>query len=587
MMMKIEKSIKVISFDVFDTLVMRILNPEDLYKCIEKYLVNTKSERFKNFAKNRVRAERQLKNKSDSYTLDEIYSGTEYSLEEQHELANVEREFEINNIVVKPEGKWIYREALDARKPIVCTSDMYLDSKTIQTILHNCGYDEITKIYVSCENRRTKRTGELFSVVCKDLKIGYKELLHIGDATRSDFLIPIEKGIHAKKISKRNGIRTKQEYYYQLGFSLFGVLVYVFCRWIHDQKDNKNLIFLAREGVFLSECYHELFPEDQFEILYVSREAVSKGVALTALKNKNCRDVSEVLEFQKRETVEKFIKRIGADNAEIENKLYNEKVKKEDSIKEKLEEILQCFGDNLMESVSEYHEVFQKYLCQVLKEENIFVDIGWKGSMQEMISQYLMRNQMDYRISGLYMGIMDTNEKKGYWFNDNKQICQYVLNFSGLIEILFMPCHGTTKGYKINDNGIVVPILGESEFSKESQKLIKEFQRGVLEFITRNKKIYKVYKEMNHYERNIIKFGNDVGKAEIENLGQLEFYDNGKTMKLVEKVSIWNPKQFLGAFSESKWKTAFLKRNIKIPLPYGCIVAALRQIMENSTSKRI
>lgn len=92
MMMKIEKSIKVISFDVFDTLVMRILNPEDLYKCIEKYLVNTKSERFKNFAKNRVRAERQLKNKSDSYTLDEIYSGTEYSLEEQHELANVERE---------------------------------------------------------------------------------------------------------------------------------------------------------------------------------------------------------------------------------------------------------------------------------------------------------------------------------------------------------------------------------------------------------------------------------------------------------------------------------------------------------------
>ena len=37
-------------------------------------------------------------------------------LKEQHELANVEREFEINNIVVKPEGKWIYREALDARK---------------------------------------------------------------------------------------------------------------------------------------------------------------------------------------------------------------------------------------------------------------------------------------------------------------------------------------------------------------------------------------------------------------------------------------------------------------------------------------
>lgn len=111
--------------------------------------------------------------------------------------------------------------------------------------------------------------------ICREDKLQVifnKELLHIGDATRSDFLIPIEKGIHAKKISKRNRIRTKQEYYYQLGFSLFGVLVYEFCRWIHDQKDNKNLIFLAREGVFLSECYHELFPEDQFEILYVFKE---------------------------------------------------------------------------------------------------------------------------------------------------------------------------------------------------------------------------------------------------------------------------------------------------------------------------
>lgn len=585
--MKIEKNIKVISFDVFDTLVMRILSPDDLYECIEKYLVNTKGEHFKDFAENRVRAERQLKNKSNSYTLDEIYSETKYSDEEQHELVKIEREFETNNIVVKPEGKWLYHEALETRKQIVCTSDMYLDSKTIQMILHNCGYDEIAKIYVSCENGRTKRTGDLFSVVCKDLKIEYKELLHIGDSARSDFLMPIAKGVHAKRLSKKNETRTKPEYYYQLGFSLFGVLVYEFCRWIHDQRNNKNLVFLAREGVFLSECYHELFPEDQFEILYVSREAVSKGVALTALKNKNYRDIREILGFQKRETVEKFIKRIGADKAEIENKLYSGKVKRTDFVEEKLEGFLQCFGDNLLESVSEYNEVFQKYICQVLKEENIFVDIGWKGSMQEMISQFLKKNQMDYRISGLYMGIMDTNEKKGYWFNDDNQICQYVLNFSGLLEILFMPCHGTTKGYKINDDGTVVPILGESEFSKESQKLIKEFQRGVLEFIVRNKKLYKTYNKITCYEKNILKLGNNLSKTTIENLGQLEFYDNGKTIKLVEKVSIWDLPKFTSSFSESKWKTAFLKRNIKIPLPYGSIVVALRKIMEKSESKRI
>ena len=303
--MKIAKSIKVISFDAFDTLVMRILKPEDLYQCIEKYLVNTKGERFKDFAKKRVRAECQLKNRSDSYTLDEIYSTTEYSIEEQHELSKTEREFEINNIVEKPEGKRLYREVLDTSKTIVCTSDMYLDAKTIEAVLNKCGYNEIFKVYVSCENGKTKRTGELFSVVCRDLKIEYKELVHIGDSIRSDFLMPIAKGIHVKKISKKNRIRTKQEYYYQLGFSLFGVLLYEFCKWIHDQKVNKNLIFLAREGVFLSECYQELFPEDEFEILYVSREAVSKGVALTALKSKTYRDATKVLKFQKRETVEK------------------------------------------------------------------------------------------------------------------------------------------------------------------------------------------------------------------------------------------------------------------------------------------
>ena len=88
-------------------------------------------------------------------------------------------------------------------KPIVCTSDMYLDSKTIQTILHNCGYDEINKKYMFHVKTGGPRGREsCFSVVCKDLKIGYKELLHIGDATRSDFLIPIEKEYMQRKFQK-------------------------------------------------------------------------------------------------------------------------------------------------------------------------------------------------------------------------------------------------------------------------------------------------------------------------------------------------------------------------------------------------
>lgn len=115
---------------------------------------------------------------------------------------------------------------------------------------------------------------------------------------------------------------------------------------------------------------------------------------------------------------------------------------------------------------------------------------------------------------------------------------------------------------------------------KKDFKQSRKVQNILADFIVRNKKLYKVYSEINRYEKSIIRFGNDIGKVEIENLGQLEFYDNGRTINLVEKASLWNPKQFFGAFSESKWKTAFLKKNVKIPLPYGSIVVALRRTMK-------
>lgn len=186
-----ENNIKVISFDIFDTLILRpFLYPTDIFIVLEQY-VDTVIESIDGigFKEIRVKAERILRdekyrNKEQEVTLDEIYDKireiTSLSKEVLENIKRKETELEVEYCYVRQSGKELYELAEYLGKEIIFISDMYLPKTTIEKILHKNGYDK-GKLFLSCEYNKTKAQKTLFKAVFAELQCRPSEIVHIGD----------------------------------------------------------------------------------------------------------------------------------------------------------------------------------------------------------------------------------------------------------------------------------------------------------------------------------------------------------------------------------------------------------------------
>jgi len=192
---QIIKHSKVVSFDVFDTLLLRnVPHPQDIFTIIEE------KHQIYNFKKKRIQAEIQARktNFYNEITLNEIYQF----------LPNIDMAYEIEvekeSLFLNLEIYDLYQYAKDLNKTIIVISDMYLDKETLSQILHKNHLDAIEKIYVSSEYRLTKKEGALYERVLQDLNIkNPNNVLHIGDNTLSDVIMAKEKGINSIHYQKK------------------------------------------------------------------------------------------------------------------------------------------------------------------------------------------------------------------------------------------------------------------------------------------------------------------------------------------------------------------------------------------------
>jgi len=90
--------------------------------------------------------------------------------------------------------KELYRYALSKSKKVIAVSDMYLPSDVLRRMLDNCGYTEISNIYVSCEEKSRKSDGALFRKVEKKEACCRGSFFHIGDNYQSDRLMSRQSG---------------------------------------------------------------------------------------------------------------------------------------------------------------------------------------------------------------------------------------------------------------------------------------------------------------------------------------------------------------------------------------------------------
>ncbi|WP_154651771.1 hypothetical protein [Sediminispirochaeta bajacaliforniensis] len=198
----ISPEIKVISFDMFDTLVCRpVLKPSDLFR-----LVGVKAGVGRNFADMRIAAERMAGRRRtvdrDAVTLDEIYECFSEAFDVPREIVLTLKmeELAAERRYLKPRrsAKKLYDAALKSGKSVIIVSDMYLGRDFLESVLKENGYDDFDQMYVSSDLMRSKRTGRLYEYVREDCikKYGVSsaEILHIGDHVDVDVYKASEHG---------------------------------------------------------------------------------------------------------------------------------------------------------------------------------------------------------------------------------------------------------------------------------------------------------------------------------------------------------------------------------------------------------
>lgn len=190
---------RVVSFDVFDTLLTRpFVRPSDLFRYMEA------RENRPGFAEARTEADRKAWRGRPEITFEEIYreAPPEYA-----DLARREFELERRVLTANPELAELYKYAQELGKPIFIVSDMYFTADEIGSFLEKNGFGDFEKLYVSAEYRKTKwRAGELFDVVFAENleKLGCEigDWLHVGDNTHSDVDFPKSKGMKALAVAR-------------------------------------------------------------------------------------------------------------------------------------------------------------------------------------------------------------------------------------------------------------------------------------------------------------------------------------------------------------------------------------------------
>ena len=208
---------KVISFDLFDTLIKRpVLEPADVYEVVvsDVDLQGYDEDIIKLYR--RLAEEKTREIVSEKYpdfedvTLDEIYDvmNKEYCVPKElcQHLMKAEEDVEVEFAVTRQLGHDLFDLAVLSGKKVFITSDMYLTMDTIKKILEKNSYVGYEKILLSSEERVLKSTGNLFKRLLEIVSYEPGQIIHIGDNWNADTIIPRNLGIKTFFIPKAKDI---------------------------------------------------------------------------------------------------------------------------------------------------------------------------------------------------------------------------------------------------------------------------------------------------------------------------------------------------------------------------------------------
>lgn len=312
-----------VSFDLFDTLLVRNVSSLDDLLSIIDIRLRDKNINITDFVNIRTRAEKKL-SIGRAPRLDKIYGEVLNSTNELNtdakELSIIEYAVDIDTIEARREMVTLANEIIKMGKPVYITSDCYYSKTQLQEILKVIGVDKVTDIIVSCEYD-TSKTGNLFEKLIAIA--GTKNIIHIGDDIVADEESAKRHGIKAFRIYSaielleligglnllyndqslsdriRIGMFTanlfnspfqfeddskhiKVNSSFDIGYLFAAPMVMDFTRWFEEKTIElgiENRWLCARDGFLLKRLYEVMYPDVRAEYFYTSRiSAIRAGM---------------------------------------------------------------------------------------------------------------------------------------------------------------------------------------------------------------------------------------------------------------------------------------------------------------------
>ncbi len=476
----IEES-KIVSFDIFDTLLLRpYMKPTDLFLHLET-IENKKG--FYDVRKNAEQKFYKVNGRKKEANLDDIYN----QITNFKELKNKELPLELSTLKLNHEVKNFYDYALKLKKKIIISSDMYLPLEFIKSVLNKNEINEYEKLYISNEIGKRKDTGAMYEYIINDLNCNAKDIVHIGDNEYSDYKQAKKYGIKAFlyvpefkifadskiiKLYKKNqnnftsSIVTKlileksykyKDYWTAFGYKYAGVFIFEYVSWIYDMciKNNINSVFfVARDGYLLKQIF-DMINKLDIKSNYIYAPRVVNYV--TNLEyDKNLKEQPDI--------ICKYFN-INVDENELETYIDKNANKLKNMAKKAKEEIgynkyINQFVDNNLTNIAVVDTISNNLSAQKLIEKEININT---------IGFYVLTIKNRYANQCCYSFI----EKK----LKNKFLKK---NITDLIELV---CSSPEKPIVMFENGHKIYQNKIKKEEKERQEIYIKIEKGVLDFV--------------------------------------------------------------------------------------------------------
>lgn len=460
----------VISFDVFDTLILRpFRDPTDLFFELARRL------EYPGLKALRIQAEeiaRKKKADTTEVTLEEIWLELEQlSGIPAAEGVNAEWLTELSCCTANPYFQKVLPILRDQNARLIICSDMYLGSSRIRQLLEHCGLGVFEAYFVSSDFSASKSDGKLFDRVRETLGSGLR-YAHVGDNPHSDWKqarrygfetirypnvntlgerircngqSPLLGSAYAAIVNNQlyNGSQRRSQAY-ELGFVYGGLLVTGFCQYIHDHAEREKidrLLFLARDGQILHRAYRMLYPSEADRCVYVLWSRLA-AVRLGASRFRN--QFETYLIRSKADagyTLEEVMKTMLLSHM-MPDFMADTSIEKADSpltrsMADQLWAYLQKHWDQVLTSYRPELEEARRYYSEALNgaKRASVIDVGWVGS-GPLTLRWLVEQEwkLDCKVSCVLAGTVGAG-------GANSQSGEAELAMGSMVSYLFSSAH--------------------------------------------------------------------------------------------------------------------------------------------------